>query len=514
VPLEELESLARDSDVDSVSIDADVTSTDAADQTTAPPDSTLVETLGLDDVAFTGKDIGIAVIDSGLERNHDLDRSRDEVYDFTASGRKVKAFDDYGHGTHVAGLISGTGELSKTKVLLVQSNGSSKWVDKRLYRGVAPDARIVSLKVLDASGSGQTSHVIEAIEFAIANRKQLGIDIINLSLGHPVYEPPATDPLVRVVEKAAQAGIVVIAAAGNYGVNPQTGGVGYAGITSPGNAPSAITVGALNTRNTVSRLDDEVAAYSSRGPTWYSGGAKPDIVAPGHALISDAAIDGALYKQLATRRVSTSRNKEAPYLRLSGTSMAAAVTSGVVARMLEAHERRFHRSLPSNAVKAFLEYSAFTVANADALTQGAGALNGAGAVALATSADPSTPSGAWWLADGVEPATSIDGVTLPWSQSILWGTTIVGGTSVYYNLPAWSQSILWGTGNLSGNSILWGTNVVWDNPSTWASAIVWGHNLLQTTDGTSILWGTANHVDPTSILWGTIDWRNAVQNSE
>jgi subtilisin family serine protease len=99
--------LANDPDVDSLSLDAVVTPTGGADA--SPPDSTFVETLGLDDVPFTGKDIGIAVIDSGLEHNPDFDNSEGDSYDFTANGRKVKPYDDYGHGTHISGLIAGSG---------------------------------------------------------------------------------------------------------------------------------------------------------------------------------------------------------------------------------------------------------------------------------------------------------------------------------------------------------------------------------------------------------------------
>jgi serine protease AprX len=99
--------------------------------------------------------------------------------------------------------------------------------------------------------------------------------VLNLSLGHPIYEPAATDPLVQAVERAVAAGIVVVTSAGNEGTNRVTGQVGYAGITSPGNAPSAITVGAVDTRNTTTRLDDQVPSFSSRGPTWYDAYAKP-----------------------------------------------------------------------------------------------------------------------------------------------------------------------------------------------------------------------------------------------
>src|SRR5204863_9634132 len=173
---------------------------------------------------------------------------------------------------HVSGLIAGKG---------TQSNG--------LYAGVAPKARLISLKALDAHGVGRTSTVIAAIDYAIANRAALGIDVLNLSLGHPILEPAATDPLVQAVERATEAGVVVVAAAGNYGKNPTTGVPGYGGITSPGNAPSAITVGAVNIQNTVSRGDDRIPDYSSAGPTWYDAFVKPDVVSPGHNIVAAAA---------------------------------------------------------------------------------------------------------------------------------------------------------------------------------------------------------------------------------
>ena len=102
------------------------------------------------------------------------------------------------------------------------------------YAGVAPNARLIGLRVLDNSGSGSTSDVIAAVEFATANKAALGIDVINLSLGHPPYESAATDPLVQAVEAASRAGIVVVVSAGNVGVNPQTGQVGYGGILVAG----------------------------------------------------------------------------------------------------------------------------------------------------------------------------------------------------------------------------------------------------------------------------------------
>src|SRR5204863_5270811 len=124
-------------------------------------------------------------------------------YDFVkAGGNFAMAYDDYGHGTHIAGLVGSSG-----------ANGSQ-------YKGVAPGARLIVLKVLDGTGSGKTSDVIKALTFEIENKQALGIDVINLSLGHPVFESAKTDPLVQTVEAAVRAGIVVVTSAGNFGINP------------------------------------------------------------------------------------------------------------------------------------------------------------------------------------------------------------------------------------------------------------------------------------------------------
>jgi subtilisin family serine protease len=242
----------------------------------------------------------------------------------------------------VSGLAAGEGKLSNSNE----------------FMGVAPKAHPISLKVLDANGAGRTSDVIRAIEFAIRNRAALRIHILNLSLGHPIYEPAAEDPLVQAVESATRAGLIVVVAAGNYGRSLTTLEPGYAGIASPGNAPSAITVGAVNTNGTVRRDDDRVARYSSRGPTWYDGVAKPDLVAPGHGLGATASVDSTLYAMYPQLLISAQKGT---YLRLSGTSMAAAVTSGVIAHMLEANWNTNGSDAPSltpNAVKAVLQYTA------------------------------------------------------------------------------------------------------------------------------------------------------------
>ena len=283
----DLLALEADPDVEAVSVDAVITADSTVEQgrddADAQLENVLVSALGLSDTEYDGDKVGLAVIDSGLEKSGDLSGGRaDRFFDFTTDGEAGHPYDDYGHGTHVATLIAGKGKDSENDVERVD-NGKRHRTKLSLYRGVAPKARIISLKVLDRDGAGFRSSVLRALEFAIENKDKLKIDIINLSLGHPVSESPATDPLVRAVEDAVRAGIVVVASAGNYGINQETGEAGYAGITSPGNAPSAITVGALDMHDTSDRGDDTVAPYSSRGPAWYSDwpnriSSLPDIV--------------------------------------------------------------------------------------------------------------------------------------------------------------------------------------------------------------------------------------------
>ena len=225
--------------------------------------------------------------------------------------------------------------------------------------------------------------VSAGIDFAVANKNLWWLDVINLSLGHPILEPAATDPLVQAVERAVRAGIVVVVSAGNIGRNPQTGEVGYAGITPPGNAPSVITVGALDTRHTTTRQDDVVPAFSSRRPTWYDGLAKPDLVAPGAQLVANVSSSSSLYQTNPYLVVDTVKVGGDPiaYMRFSGTSMAAAVTTGVVAQMIQANRETWGRGpglngrkavppLSPNTVKAILQHTALVLPDCDVLTQG------------------------------------------------------------------------------------------------------------------------------------------------
>ena len=136
--------------------------------------------------------------------------------------------------------------------------------------------------------------------------------------------------------------------------------------------------------------------------------------------------------------------------------MSAGVASGVVALVIEAHNRNGFRQqtpLGANAVKAILQYSSVAIPDADYLTQGAGEINAMGAIALASAIDTSKPVGSWWLARGVTPSTVIGGQTAVWTQNIIWGETVYGGDVVYQNNIVWGDNIIW------GENIVWGDNV-------------------------------------------------------
>lgn len=469
--------LMQDPDVAGVSDDAIVFSVQDEPGSAQPPPvlttPALRRTLGIP-ATSTGRGVGVAIIDSGAVIHPDLGRMV-AYRDFTEDATPVPR-DGYGHGSHVAGLVAGTGEASGGR-----------------FAGIAPGARLIVLKALDDTGRGYTSDVIEAIEFVIRNRAALRIEVLNLSLGHPIFEPADADPLVLAVERAVDAGIVVVVAAGNHGMNADTGEVGYGGIGSPGNAPSAITVGAALTHATIRRGDDGVAPFSSRGPTWYDGIIKPDLIAPGENLVAVTPRNSVLHRN-PKRRVGNG-----PYVRLSGTSMATAVTSGVVALMIEAHRSAAGLvrplPLPPNAIKAILTYTAIPVpadGEVSPLVQGAGAVNADGAIALISALDPEAAVGTPWMSTAIPLASVIARATHTWAQQIPWGDRMLWGPLMAVRYEAWTSGILW------GDHILWGDSIGADDTAMvverpiWSRRIVWGEHILW---GDHILWGY-------HILWG------------
>jgi serine protease AprX len=469
------------------------------------------------DFGLDGSGITIAVIDSGIAAWHDdLAESTggiqrvDRFVDFVQ--QRGVPYDDYGHGTHVAGIIAGNGS---------DSGGARA--------GIAPASHLVVLKVLDGSGRGRISDVIGALDYVHSYRDQLNIRIVNLSIAANVLESYLVDPLTQAAKRVVDSGIVVVAAAGNAGRSAD-GHAQYGAITAPGNAPWVLTVGASSHMGTIDRQDDVVAPFSSRGPTAVDGVAKPDLVAPGVGIESLSAPGSLLYGSMSPYLLGgTIATPTLPYLSLSGTSMATAVVSGAAALLLQANP-----ALTPNAVKAILEYTAQTYPGYDALTEGAGFLNAYGAAELARVLG-SAP-------DAPERSTATD-----WSRQIIWGNQRVTGGQLIASADAWNLGLTWGQARSpSGENVSWGlictancgtVAATWDPWTAYcvdagcalpsggggSDNVVWRSSCGLTgcittsvlsglsgalifvsgtsADGDTVVWGTSSDGD--TVVWGT-----------
>lgn len=293
---------------------------------------------------FTGEGVTVAVVDTGLYPHPDFTQPENRIAAFhdVVGGRRAP-YDDNGHGTHVAGIVAGNG---------LRSGGR--------YRGIAPGARLVGVKVLDAYGSGALSNVIRGLDWCVRHKERFNIRVVNLSLGAPAVESYKTDPLAQAVEAVWESGIVVCVAAGNDGPEPGT-------IATPGIHPKVITVGATDSRGEAGFPRHEVAPFSSRGPT-IDQIVKPDLVAPGVAITAAAARKSVLSLQHGGKRVD--------YITLSGTSMATPICSGIAALLLEKEP-----SLDPDTVKRRLVESARSL-GLEPTIQGSGLVDAGRALSL------------------------------------------------------------------------------------------------------------------------------------
>jgi serine protease AprX len=415
---------------------------------------------------FDGTGIGVAIIDSGIAAHPDLNNANGVsrvVYSQSFVSGDATTPDRFGHGTHVAGLIGGNGSSSGT------ANGYAA-----TYAGVAPNVNIINLRVLDQNGTGTDSGVIAAIQEAITLKSVYNIRVINMSLGRPVFESYTLDPVDQAVEAAWQAGIVVVAAAGNNGRYAPTNGFGT--IVVPGNDPSVITVGATMTELTPTRADDQIASYSSKGPTTLDHTCKPDLTAPGNRQVS-LRVSGSTLDTMYPQYEVAPSSGTAMYYELSGTSMATPIVTGAVALMLQQTP-----SLTPDQVKARLmktawkgvgqyTYSHDSLGNLynneyDLFTYGAGYLNinaalGNTDVASGLALSPT----AVFNANGSVTVTNTNPDSNFAGSSVVWGATSV----------VWGDSVVWGANTISASSVVWGaTSVVWGVASVTGDSVVWG----------------------------------------
>lgn len=237
-------------------------------------------------MGYTGKHVTAAVLDTGVCLHPDY---ADRILAFRdmVNGRSV-CYDDASHGSHVTGILAGNGRKSEGR-----------------YCGMAPDCRLVQVKVLDRNGEGNIHQILEAIDWVIDHRKQYEIRIMNISAGTTgQVNREGTDKLVDAVEKAWDAGLIVVAAAGNAGPGAMT-------VTAPGSSRKAITVGAAEPGR-------QYYMYSGCGPTSECV-CKPEVTVPGTNVMS----------------CGVNWKNGGYYTRKSGTSMAAPVVSGAIALLLE-----------------------------------------------------------------------------------------------------------------------------------------------------------------------------------
>jgi serine protease AprX len=429
--------------------------------------ATIGSTLARQELGYDGTGVTVAVVDSGVTSWHDdltgtmVSQRVDRFVDFV-NGHQAP-YDDYGHGTHVAGIIGGNG---------FDSNGARA--------GIAPGVGLAVLKVLDAAGRGRISDVIAAFDYVLANQQVLPVRVINVSLGAGVFESYNSDFLTLAAKRAVDAGIVVVVAAGNNGRHNGTSQ--YGGVTAPGNAPWVLTVGAASHGGTVDRTDDTVAGFSSRGPTLVDRAAKPDLVAPGVGIESLSDPNSSMYASRSPYLLDgTVPTSYLPYLSLSGTSQATPVVSGTVALMLQAAP-----ALTPNLVKAILQYTSQAYAGYDALTQGAGFLNAHGAIELAR----------FFAAPSASPYPSRS----EWSHQLIWGNHRVSGGRVTPNASAWSSGVTWGRPSTpAGDSIAWG--VVWSSLGGLGGAwTTWGAECLD-AGCNAVVWGGGKS---DNVVWGSM----------
>jgi serine protease AprX len=380
----------------------------------------------------TGQGVGVALIDSGVAPVQGLTDSRiihGPDLSFESQDPYARHLDTFGHGTHMASIIAG-------------HDPASKLDDPKAFNGMAPGAKLVSLKVATTDGATDVSQVIAAIDWAVTHRNDPGLNIrvLNLSFGTDSIQSANLDPLSHAVEAAWRKGIVVVVAVGNDGLAATT-------MSMPSVNPYVLAIGAADGRGTDSRADDTVATFSSVGNI----NRHADLVAPGKSIVGlrdpgsfvDVNYPSGLVPGDTTGRL----------FRGSGTSQAAAVVSGAVALMLQKRP-----TLTPDQVKKILMSSADPMPLAPGYADGAGQLNIRAAVSAATPAYGQTwtaskgtgsleaSRGSAHVADpdtGVELTGEKDIMGRPWNAGT-WSVAAKNGTA--WSGGVWNGSVWTGTG--------------------------------------------------------------------
>ena len=378
----------------------------------------------------------IAIVDSGIQANRADFGSRVLAQVNLSSLGPNSAGDGFGHGTFVAGIAAG---------------GASG------YAGAMPNANLLSIDVMNDMGQGTVSDVIRACDWILANKAKYNIQVANFSLHAASMASVMFDPLDQAVEKLWLNGVVVVAAAGNYGTDPVPSGVPFA----PGNDPFVITVGATDIGNGNGAGDDSVAPWSAYGYT-PDGFWKPDLGAPGRYLIGPVPA-------LATLPVTRPDKVTAPgYMQLSGTSFAAPFVSAAAATL-----RALHPMWTPDQVKGALMVSASREPMNNRQV-------GVGDVSIASARSVTNPP---------NPNAGLDGYL----------TTALDGTTVF-SATAWRTAAL---ASSAWDAAAW-SDVAWSD-AAWAS-VAWSDAAWADAAWASAAWGTVAWSD---VAWGSVAWSDA-----
>ena len=373
---------------------------------------------------FDGQGVTVAVIDSGISPHVDFGGPSNvsRIVGNTIFGNYDSPEDQYAHGTHVAGIIGGDGTASGGE-----------------HTGIAPGVNLVNVRVSNDLGMTYTSDVVDGMQWLYDNKDAHNIRVVNLSVNSTVPESYHTSPLSAACEILWFNGIVVVVAAGNNGTTS-----GPSTLYPPANDPFVITVGALEDIGTTATSDDFVADFSAYGVT-EDGFAKPELVAPGRNIVSTlAGTDVTAYLDYEKHHVDDF------YFRMSGTSMAAPVVSGVVAMLLQDEP-----GLNPDQVKYRLMDTANQYwANYSALKAGAGLVDAEAAVYGSSTGSANQgiiPSNMLTTGDDPVAFGSVGWNSVGWN-SVGWNS--VGWNSVGWNSVGWN-SVGW-------NSVGWNTST-WDD---------------------------------------------------
>jgi serine protease AprX len=451
---------------------------------------------------YTGAGIDVALLDTGVSPVPALAASDKVVVgpdlSFESQTAGARYLDSYGHGTVMGSIIAGR-EVPK-------SNGTTYANDNTNFYGLAPDARLISVKLADRSGAVDVSQVIAGMDWVVANRYRVGnIRVINLSYGARSALNAQDDPLSWAAEAAWKSGIVVVASAGNDG---ETG----VGLASPAYNPWVIAVGATDNKGTSTAADDAVAPFSNTG----NGISRaPDLLAPGKGIIAPIPAGSQIAMSYPNARIGNG------YIRGSGTSEAAALVSGAVALTLSKYP-----DLKPDEVKRFLARSASTIPNVPTAMQGkgslqlnkiltdvppwghtAGAVNGNGKGSL-----DQARGGSYVAINGTPLRGEVDIMGQPWNSGAMAtaaANNTAWGWGGYFNGMAWT-----GGDGMVADSTTW-AGKTWQGKTwqgkTWQSAN-WLGRSWATATWSSSGWSSATWSGPVAkaswsgAIWSSHNW--------